>query len=144
MKKLSIYIALILVFLTFFGCTQNTINLPEYSDSQCYYSEGFQDYTDFCKYYYDEESVENFASHSEFQQVTETDIEDIKSYFADFENRVKTEEYYKNYDFDNKTQIKTGDYFCIITQNSNDKFADYDVYYYDTEKFVLYFIHSNT
>ena len=29
-------------------------SLPKYENSDCYYGEGFQDYTDYCKYHFSE------------------------------------------------------------------------------------------
>ena len=33
-------------------------SLPKYEISDCYYGEGFQDYTDYCKYYFDDNICE--------------------------------------------------------------------------------------
>ncbi|MCL2677741.1 MAG: hypothetical protein FWE85_01650, partial [Clostridiales bacterium] len=111
---------------------------------ECYYGKGFQDYTDYCKYYYDEETVKEFAAHPKFEIVQDSDLENILSYFENFAEWVRQTDYYGKYDFDPLSQVKTGDYFYIFAKDGQDKFAYYDVYYVDMTTDTLYFIHSNT
>jgi len=33
--------------------------MPEYLDKECYYGEGFQDYADYCKYFYAADTIKN-------------------------------------------------------------------------------------
>lgn len=151
MKKAVITIALLSMLLNFVGCSGNKISLPKYVSKESYHSEGIQDYTDYCKYLYDEEKISDFKKNSLFTSVEESDIEDIKNYFQHFEECIKEESFSDKYDFNCDTQIKVGDYFHIITKegvNIGDsfygKFDHYDVYYVDMEKRILYFIHSNS
>ena len=143
------------ILLGLLGCDyhklNNDVSLPKYDSEECYWGEGVQDYTDFCKYFYDENSVKSFETHNKFKQVTDSDIENIKSYFEDFQRWVEMENYYEKYDFEYQSQIKEGDYYCIVTKEGKkigegvyEKFDSYDVYYVDMSKCVLYFIHSNT
>ena len=123
--------------------------MPKYDKSICYYSDGFQDYIDYCKYFYNERSIKEFEKHSSFKRVTEQDIENIKNYFENFSNWVVNTEYYNNYDFD-ISNIKINDYYYIkdkegqpIGESIYKKYESYDVYYVDMENYILYFIHSN-
>lgn len=154
-KKVVIIFMILFTVLSLFGCNyykkNHGITLPKYDIEECYWGEGFQDYTDYCKYVYNETSIKKFETHAKFEKVTDSDIENIKSYFEDFGERVKDEKYYDKYDFDFQSQIKTGDYFCIIAKEEIevvegvfDKFYNYNVYYVDMSKCILYFIHSNT
>ncbi len=151
MKKVVITIILLSMLLNLFGCTTNKLSLPKCINKECYYSDGMQDYTDYCKYYYDEESISDFEKHRSFNIVEESNIENIKSYFKHFEECVKEQSFYDKYDFHYDVQIKEGDYFYIITKeglNIGDgfygQFDYYDVYYVDMDKRILYFIHSNS
>ena len=154
-KKWLIITLIVSVFSFFFGCSteRKMSDIPEYESKECYYGEGFQDYTDYCKYFYNSDSIKQFEYHDKFNIVTDSDIENIRSYFRDFEEFVKNQSYYDQYDFDCETQIKKDDYFYVFTkegekrENRNDivygKFQYYDVYYVDVENCVLYFIHSS-
>ena len=154
MKKVMNLIMLLSIVLNLFGCDYHKLNhgisLPKYDSEKCYWGEGFQDYTDYCKYYYDNESIKLFEDHPKFEKVTNSDIENIKSYFENFSEWVKEESYYEKYDFDYQSQIKEGDYVCIVTKEGKKigdgfygKFDNYNVYYVDMTKNILYFIHSN-
>lgn len=151
MKKAVITIAFLSILLNFVGCNSNNPSLPKYISKESYHSEGTQDYTDYCKYFYDEERINDFKNNDSFTIVDEKNIENIKNYFQHFEEFVKEENFSDKYDFNCDTQIKVGDYFYIITKEGVDigdsrygKFDYYDVYYVDMEKRILYFIHSNS
>lgn len=140
----------IAALLSLSGCNSNRIILPDYINKECYYGKGIQDYTDFCKYYYNSHSITEFKNHSQFNKVKSSDIEKIRSFFMDFETHVENQEYYDRYDFDSQAQINEGDFFYItdkegksIDNSYYEKFDAYDVFYFDTEKCILYFIHSN-
>lgn len=116
-------------------------SLPEWETSECYRGDGFQDYTDYCKYYYSKKDnvVEQFRVNKYFKQVSPIDVERVRSFFEDFEGWVKFEDYAAHYDFESEC-VDTADYFYI----ENDGYASYDVYLFDTQTSILYFIHSNT
>lgn len=123
--------------------------MPKYDKSMCYYSDGFQDYIDYCKYFYNEISIKEFEKHSSFKKVTEQDVENIKGYFENFSNGVVHTEYYHNYDFD-ISNIKINDYYYIndkegqpIGESVYKKYESYDVYYVDMKNDILYFLHNN-
>jgi hypothetical protein len=135
---MSVALALIL-----FGCNNKMSGMPKYESKECYYGDGFQDYTDYCKYYYTESTIKNFETSKKFKKVLDSDIEEIKSYFKDFEEWVKSTDYYEKYDFVYQTQVKDGDYFYIYEKPGYEKYGNYDLYYVDMDKLILYFIHSN-
>ena len=126
-----------------FGCSVEMSGMPKYESKECHYGEGFQDYTDYCKYFYNKETIKKFETHAKFKKVSDTNIDDIKGYFEDFTEWAKMEDYYDKYDFDYTTQIKNGDYFYIHIEPGYDKYGNYDVYYVDMTKHILYFIHTN-
>lgn len=151
MKKVVITIVLLSMLSNFVGCNANKILLPEYISKESYHSEGIQDYTDYCKYFYDEEQISDFKKSNSFTRVKESDIENLKDYFQHFKECINEESFSDKYDFNCDTQIKVGDYFHILTKegvNIGDSFYGefdyYDVYYVDMEKRILYFIHSNS
>jgi len=142
-----------LITLMLFGCSSHEmkmLSMPKYKAKECYFSDGFQDYTDYCKYDYDEESIIEFIQDDRFKEVMDSDVANIIGYFANFSECVIYEDYYEKYDFDNMSQIKEGDYFYIITKENEvieggayGKYDNYDVYYVDMSKCVLYYIHTN-
>ena len=125
------------------GCNGKMSGMPKYETKECYFGKGFQDYTDYCKYFYNESTVNAFKTHLKYKKVMSFDIEEVKSYFEDFEEWVKFEDYYEKYDFDYSTQVKEGDYYYIFEKNGYAKYHNYDVYYVDMNNCILYYIHSN-
>lgn len=125
-------------------------SLPRYESSDCYYGEGFQDYTDYCKYYFSKDDViENLEENKYFKQVTVNDIEEVKSYFENFKGWVEYEKYKVNYDFKYEC-IDISDYFyienkytCEKYKDYPDKYSAYNVYLFDSQTKTLYYIHSN-
>jgi hypothetical protein len=109
--------------------------------------DGCQDYTDYCKYYYDSPGL--FENSALYRQVTEDDIEDIKSYFENFREWMVGAERLDEYDFD-PVCINAGDYVKTVTKEGQpvggyvyEKFDNYTVYFFDTDTCTLYYIHSN-
>lgn len=152
MKKYHLIVLILSFALLLTGCSTNKkmSGMPQYKTRECYYSEGFQDYTDYCKYFYDETSIREFETHKKFKQVMDSDVQNIKNYFENFDEWVKNQSYYEKYDFDYQLQIKEGDYFYILTKEGTKtgdvvygKFDSYDVYYVDMQKCILYYVHSN-
>lgn len=152
MKKIASLIVLIIGITIFInGCSSfsDKAILKGYIDKEEYFDkEGFQDYTDYCKYYY-EESNNLFLESNIYSGVTEYNLENIRSYFTNFESWMDSSDRSDEYDFDDSC-ISEGDYIYIKTkewESSGDskytKFADYNVYFYDTESATLFYIHSN-
>ena len=143
----AVIILLVTVF-TLNGCNHDK-NIPNgYINKEEYFDKnGFQDYTDYCKYYYSDKTP--FEKDSSYQKVTESDIDNIKGYFSNFEEAMKAGERINEYDFDDNC-ITSGDYVKIITkegtQSSNavyGKYDNYNVYFFDVDSGILYYIHTN-
>ena len=133
------------VTLMLFGCSSGKMSgMPKYDKKECYYGDGAQDYTDYCKYFYNKDTIKQFENNTKFKKVSDSDLENIHSYFQDFKECIKEMEVYKNFDFDYKRQVKEDDYFYIVSKDGYDKFGYYDVYYVDMTNFILYFIHTNS
>lgn len=143
MKKTLLIMLVFVCSIMLCGCNMKMLGMPKYIDEECHYGEGFQDYTDYCKYFYDENTIKEFETNDKFKVVTDSDIEDIKSYFENFGEVVKSESYYDKYDFDYQSQVKDGDYFYIVNKDGYEKLEYYDVYYVDMANNTLYFFHSN-
>ncbi len=161
-KKILTIIAIVFVIVLVVGFLMNQLvskifenpviaSLPKYDDSDCYYGEGFQDFTDYCKYYFSEESdiIEALKNNQYFKLVTDSDVEEVKSYFENFEGWVEYEEYKDKYDFEDDC-VDTLDYFYIENKdtcekyaNYPDKYSAYNVYFFDTQTKILFYIHSN-
>lgn len=125
-------------------------SLPQYHDSECYYGEGFQDYTDYCKYYFKNDNiVDKLEKNKYLKKVSIGDTAEIISYFEDFKDWVKYEKYKDKYDF-SVDCIDTEDYFYIENKETCEKYKDYpdiysayNVYFFDVQTKTLYFIHTN-
>lgn len=126
-------------------------SLPKEDSADCYYSEGFQDYTDYCKYYYGKQGdmVEKVKNNQYFKAVTNDDIKELNAYFDNFEGWLKYVEYKNKYDFQ-RNYIDLEDYFyienkdtCEKYSNYKDKYSAYNVYFFDTQTKTLFFIHNN-
>ena len=115
--------------------------LPEYSDKVEYCDGGFGDFMEYREYYYTKDKITEFQNNSYFKKSSAENINDIKSYFHNFEQSLNFFEYKNKYNF-NKLNIKTNDYFYIKTKTDN-PYNNYDVYYVDTEKCIMYYIHLN-
>lgn len=150
---ISLFLIVILINHLFSKLFENPViaSLPKYESSDCYYSEGFQDYTDYCKYYFPKQNtiIENLKGNKYFKPVNDNDVEEVKSYFDDFKGWVEYEDYKDKYDFKYEW-IDTEDYFyienkdtCEKYKNYRDKYAAYNVYFFDIQTKTLYFIHSN-
>ncbi|MBO4330507.1 MAG: hypothetical protein J5827_00360, partial [Oscillospiraceae bacterium] len=100
---------------------------------------GFQDYTDFCKYWYkDSKPVEEDLR---FRQISQFDTETISGYFNDFRSWMEVQQRLDEYEFD-VSRIDAGDYVLIRTKegeqigNSGHLYGKYDcysVFFFDTD-----------
>lgn len=146
---------IIYVFLMFFivlltGCSQaGYVGIPKgYIEKHEFYDEhGFQDYTDYAKYIYSDNS--NFINNDEYQKLSNNDIDNIKGYFRNFKGWMEAAGRLDEYDFD-QSIINEGDYVKIKTlegqpigNSKYKKYDDYSVYFFDSETKTLYYIHSN-
>ena len=126
-----------------FSCgTFSNNDVPSgYIDKTEHFQEdGAQDYTDYCKYIY--ESSGPFIDNKEYKIIEEGEIENIKTYFDDFESWMRECGRIDEYDFDERC-ISEGDYIKLITKVEEDIFANYTLWYFDVESLTLYYIHNN-
>ena len=115
-------------------------SLPRSESKETYYQkDGWQDYTDYAKYHYDDVTVDDLKGSGYFHEVTVDDVENLESYYNDFygwwiavhsdrvfdydddyddyedyEDHYEYDEYFDKFDFDIE-QIEAGDYFYIDT-----------------------------
>lgn len=149
---ISLFLILVLITQIFFNIFENPIiaSLPKYESSECYSGEGFQDFTNYCKYYFPKDGaiIENLKDNKYFKEATDNDVEEIKSYFENFKDWVEFEEYKNKYDFRDEC-IDTEDYFYIENKDNYerykhyDKYEAYNIYFFDVQTMTLYFLHSN-
>ena len=150
---LGIGLLLSMMFFGFLYSHQNSVisSLPDYESNEFYTNGGFQDYTDYAKYIYDNITIQDLKSSEYFTITTVDDVEEILLHIDDFEGWVEAcgGELKNNYDFD-KTIVTEGDFFYIETkdgdpigQGTYGKFDNYSVYYFDVDAQILYYFHNN-
>ena len=150
---LGICLLVSMMFLGFLYSHQNSVisSLPDYESKEFFTSGGFQDYTDYAEYIYDNITIEDLKSSEYFTITTADDVEEILLHIIDFEAWVEAcgGELKENYDFD-KTIVTEGDFFYIDTkdgkpigQGTYGKFDNYSAYYFDVDAQILYYFHNN-
>ena len=120
-------------------------SLPKCEDQVEYVDGGFDDFTKYGEFYYNEENIRKFKENRFFKTVDKENIENLDGYFENYEQVIQHFEHKDKYKFD-KSQIKKGDYYYIDSPEGDSaygKYDNYDVYYVDVEKRIMYFIHSN-
>lgn len=151
MKKTLCILLFAAVLLGLTGCIQTGIPLPDYQSEETYFESDNNAllYTDFAKYYYQEGDEAEFEDSSYFTQVKADDVDNLRGYVEDYNLYICDEPSFEHYDFD-ISQIKEGDYFYLYTMEgmtgryqSFEKYDCYTLYYYDTEKYILYLMHNN-
>ena len=150
MRRLATVIISVIILLTLCGCTVfRDINIPEgYTSAEEYRDpQATQDHTDFCVYHYTSE--EAIINASGYREISESDVESIAGYFADFRKWMEVQGRSDEYSFD-PACISAGDYCLVKTLEGQPvaggaygKYDNYTVYFYDTETDTLYYIHSN-
>lgn len=125
-------------------------SLGKYSDKEYYTDGGFQDYTDYAKYKYEEPRLED---NPYLKLITEETFAEFMEYLEDFEYWVADcgegdpdNELFKCYDF--STYLITDDDYVYIDDRSTnddlyDKFDNYNLYFFDIGTSTLYYFHSN-
>ncbi len=108
-----------------------------YNKDEYFEKDSFQDYTDYCKYYY-KEGEKLFEEAEKYTRVSKQDLEKLKERFVDFENAMEACRPEITYDF-KLEQITIGDYVYI----EKDRKDSYTLYLFDAESNVLYYIHHN-
>ncbi len=141
MKHFSVFIICVILFFSITGCQNPEYILPSYEKKECFYGNGFQDYTDYFKYYYNVETINDYKNQANFKKVTSENINILQYYFSNFKDSVAVEQYFEEYDFDYQRQIKLDDYFLLVDKKG---YSDFELYYVDMEKCILYYICRNT
>lgn len=126
-------------------------SLGEYKKHEYFTSGGFQDYTDYAKYYY---TSANITENRYFEKIEENDFETINIHLDDFEKWIEahkrsdaSNEVVVNYDF-NREIIDINDYIYIDSEehtwsDGHTSLVNYNIYFFDTETSILYYFHSN-
>ena len=136
-KKLALFFILLSLITIMVGCGQERKEfiLDGYYSSDEYFDEGFRKYTDYCKYYYNENADQIFAESQYYTKVAEDNICGVKKNFEDFPSEFMSEP--DKYDFDSAC-ITEGDFYCRYSEE-----GIFDVCLYDVETHTLYYIHNN-
>lgn len=155
-RSVSLLLPVLLLALLFSGCFMGSAlfysEFPSgYTDKREHFDpEGFQDHTDYCKYFYN--TAEGFEKDERYLPVSEVGAERVKGYFENFaeflENTERLDEY--EYDFD-PACITEDDLVYIVTKEGEPigryhhygRYDDYDVFFFDRAACVLYYIHTN-
>ena len=108
MKKIAAVLVCVVLLVSVSSCVvpedKVTISLGGYEKKEFYTSGGFQDYTDYAKYYF---SSANVTQNKYLHKIQETDFAVINKHLDDFEGWIETiknsdpsSEVVVNYDFD--------------------------------------------
>ena len=126
-------------------------SLGEYKKREYFTSGGFQDYTDYAKYYY---TTVNITENIYFEKIEEDDFETINIHLDDFEMWIEahkesdpSKEVVVNYDF-NRDIIDVNDYIYIDSEehtwnDGHTSLVNYNIYFFDTQTNILYYFHNN-
>ena len=123
-------------------------SLGEYENREYFTSGGFQDYTNYGKYYYADADP---SDNGYFDPIREENLENLHRHLEDFEGWLITlgenDEVTANYDFD-WAIIDGEDYVYIDSQehtwsDGHTSLTCYDVFFFDTQTQVLYYFHNN-
>ena len=126
-------------------------SLGKYADRVFYTSGGFQDFTDYAKYYF---TAADIVENKHLNKIQETDFAMINAHLDDFEGWIDTikdsdpsDEVVVNYDF-NRGMVDTEDYFYIDSEehtwsDGDTSLVRYDIYLFDAQTQILYYFHNN-
>ena len=154
-KQIAVVLVCIVFLLSINSCAvpedKVIASLGKYEKYEYFTSAGFQDYTDYAKYYF---TSANAAENKYLNKIQETDFAIINTHLDDFEGWIETIkdsyptcEVVVNYDFDREI-IDVEDYFYIDSEehtwsNGHTSLVRYDIYLFDTQTQVLYYFHNN-
>ena len=109
--------------------------------------DGWQDYTDYCKYQY--RSAVPFENDARYHAVSDDELAEILGYYENFKAWMEVADRLDEFDFA-PTCINAGDYCLIddmegkpIGDSSYRKYDNYNLYYFDRETLMLYYMHTN-
>ena len=149
----KILVCIFALFLTACTVAEDKVvaSLGEYESHEFLTSGGFQDYTDYAKYYYTSADV---SENPYLKRIDEQDLAVIDRHLDDFEMWIDTikesepsNEVVLNYDFD-RTMIDTEDYIYIDSEEHTWSYGyttlvNYNIYFFDMQTQTLYFFHNN-
>ncbi len=153
-KKIIAVVCLFIFVLSLASCVapedKVVVSLGEYENRDFFTSGGFQDYTDYAKYYYSSTKV---AGNKYLKKIQEADFNAINKYLDNFEEVLESlkgdepsSEVVVNYDF-NREIIDTEDYIYIESEErtwgDHTVLGRYNVYFLDTQTHILYYFHNN-
>lgn len=157
-RKLFLILAVLIISaLCLGGCTyadyfmssvgdEVVASLGMYKDKEYYTSGGFQDFTDYAKYKYDDLNPEE---NKFLESLTVESRVEFIAYLKNFESWVylhkesdPENEVVKGYDFSTDL-ITDDDYIYIDDRSLYEKFDNYNVYFFDTGTSTLFFFHNN-
>lgn len=122
------------------------LSLPNHKYYDCYISDvENKEKNDYCQYYYEKDIKSSLGS--KFILVDKDNIDEVKSHYSDFIATLKERKVINTLKL-RESHINEGDYFYLINRKFVNKeetkdFEYYNLYYYDSEYMVLYFIHNN-
>ncbi|MBR2889592.1 MAG: hypothetical protein IKC09_04870 [Oscillospiraceae bacterium] len=126
-------------------------SLGVYESREFYTSGGFQDFTDYAKYYFGSAEVVNNVY---FTKVRERDFAELNRLLDNFESWIQiirrddqTSSVVVNYDFERKI-IDLEDYIYVESEehtwpDGHISLVNYNVYIFDWQTQVLYYFHNN-
>ena len=147
MKRLTSFLLICLFTLCLSACSLG-LKVPKgYIRSETAYdTKGFQDYTDYCKYYYRDKSA--FEKDARYSRISAANVAAVSGYFANFHSWMGAAGRAGDYDF-NMNCISDSDYVLVETKEGTPigdsvygKYDNYSVYFFDADSCVLYYIHS--
>jgi hypothetical protein len=115
-----------------------------YIDCEEYFEDGWMDYTDYCLYFYTPKDDALFQNSSHYQKLSNNKMSELQSFLKDYNECIVFREGYRDwYDFDSMS-LSLDDYYILqVNQKDGDKYHNYDIYYYDTSKHILYYFHND-
>ena len=154
-KQIALVLICVVLLLSISSCAvpEDAViaSLGKYEKNEFFTSGGFQDYTDYAKYYF---TSANIVENKYLNKVQETDFVIINTHLDDFEGWIETikrsepsSEVVENYDFDREI-IDAEDYFYIDAEehtwsDGHTSLVKYNIYLFDTQTQVLYYFHNN-
>ena len=154
-KQIAVVLVCVVFLLSIRSCAvpedKVIASLGKYEKYEYFTSGGFQDYTDYAKYFFSSASV---VENKYLNKIQETDYAIINTHLDDFEGWIETikdiepsSEVIVNYDFDREI-IDVEDYFYIDSEeltwsDGYTSLVRYNVYLFDTQTQVLYYFHNN-
>ena len=121
-------------------------SLGKYTCKTYYTSGGFQDFTDYAIYTFDNV---NFSDNKYFNRISFDSRKELERHIADFENWIsiiqRTEpdnEVVTGYDFE-LSAVSSDDYLYIYDDPEYPELGNYNIYYFDIETMTLYYFHNN-